>query len=210
MIMKIIVSSAHLGVFPETFPSRDHIDWLPVDKLSKILVEILSSASQPSTSQDLRDQEYPDEQHPDEEHPDKYHPNDEVPKPSNHSGALRTKTYHVTNPQAASWSADFAADVLAAYPNGTVHPVPFAEWLQKLKASAEFAEFDEKVDVERNPAIRLVEFYSNAADADKGQRVLPTTASTGASATLRDLGPLKRRWLEGWMVQWGLRTAKDF
>lgn len=36
--MKIIVSSPSLGVFPGTFPSRDRIDWLPVDSLSKILV----------------------------------------------------------------------------------------------------------------------------------------------------------------------------
>lgn len=182
-----MVSSAHLGVFPETFPSRDHIDWLPVDKLSKILVEILSSASQPPTNQGLPDEEAPD--------------------PSTRNGALRTKTYHVTNPQAASWSADLAANVLAAYPSGTVQPVPFADWLQKLEASAEKAGFDEDVDVERNPAIRLVEFYTNAANAGKGQRVLPTTASAQASATLRELGPLKRGWLEGWMVQWGLRTA---
>ncbi|KAL8643415.1 MAG: hypothetical protein Q9226_008395, partial [Calogaya cf. arnoldii] len=41
----IIVSSATLGVFPITFPSRERIDWLPVDKVSHILVEILVSSS---------------------------------------------------------------------------------------------------------------------------------------------------------------------
>ena len=179
--LKIIVSSAHLGFFPETFPSRDHIDWLPVDKLSKILVEILSSASQPPNSQEL---------------PDKGHPDEEVSDPLNCIGAVRTKLYHFVNPQAASWSADLAADVLAAYPDGIVQAVSFEEWLQRLKASAEESEFNKNVDVERNPAIRLVEFYTNAVDADKSRRILPTTASTEASKTLRDLGPLNRGWSE--------------
>lgn len=174
-------------MFPETFPSRDHIDWLPVDKLSKILVEILSSASKSSNGQT----------HLDEKRPDK------SPNPSPPSDAPHTKTYHVTNPTSTSWSASFAALVLAAYPKNTVRPVPFADWLRKLKTT----ELDENVDIERNPAIRLVEFYENAANADKGQRVLPTDAATETSQTLRNLGPLQRGWVEGWMRQWGLKVG---
>ncbi|PYI03852.1 acetyl-CoA synthetase-like protein [Aspergillus sclerotiicarbonarius CBS 121057] len=45
-IPSIIISSPHLNAFPITFPSRDQIDWIPVDKASKILLEILSHASQ--------------------------------------------------------------------------------------------------------------------------------------------------------------------
>ncbi|KAL8885719.1 MAG: hypothetical protein Q9215_006473 [Flavoplaca cf. flavocitrina] len=44
----IIISSATLGVFPITFPSRERIDWLPVDKVSDILVETLASSSKDS------------------------------------------------------------------------------------------------------------------------------------------------------------------
>jgi hypothetical protein len=39
-----------LGIFPATFPSRDRVDWLPVDKRSKILIEILVSSGRPSES----------------------------------------------------------------------------------------------------------------------------------------------------------------
>ena len=45
--MKIFVSSAALNAFPITFPSRDRIDWLPVDKLADILIEVLISTSSP-------------------------------------------------------------------------------------------------------------------------------------------------------------------
>ncbi|KAI4103538.1 MAG: hypothetical protein L6R37_003755 [Teloschistes peruensis] len=43
--VKLICSSAALGVFPLTFPSRDRVDWLPVDKLSRILTEIMIFSS---------------------------------------------------------------------------------------------------------------------------------------------------------------------
>ena len=185
--LQIIVSSAYLKVFPETFPSRDHIDWLPVDKLSKILVEILSSASHPSNGQEL--------------------PDEEVSDPLDRAGVVGTKMYHVVNPQATSWSADFAAEVLNAYPDSRVQPVPFEEWVERLKASAEEAENDKNIDIERNPAIRLVDFYSDAIGAKTSQRILPANASTEASKTLRELGPLSLGWLENWMVQWGLKSA---
>lgn len=185
--MQIIVSSAYLNVFPETFPSRDHIDWLPVDKLSKILVEILSSASHPSSRQELSDEEVSD--------------------PLERAGAVGTKIYHVVNPQATSWSADVAAEVLDAYPGSLVQPVPFEEWVERLKASAEEPENDENIDIERNPAIALEDFYSDAIGAKKSQRVLRANAATEASKTLRELGPLSRGWLEKWMVQWSLKSA---
>ena len=185
--LQIIVSSAYLNVFPKTFPSRDHIDWLPVDKLSKILVEILSSASSPSNRQEPTDVEVSD--------------------PSDRTGTVGTKMYHVVNPQASSWSADFANEVLDAYPGSLVQPVPFEEWVERLRASAEEAENDESIDIERNPAIRLVDFYSGAISAKKSQRNFPANASTEASKTLRELGPLGREWLENWMVQWSLKAA---
>lgn len=185
--LQIIVSSAYLNAFPKTFPSRDHIDWLPVDKLSKILVEILSSASHPSSKQEISEAEL-------SESPDG-------------AGAVATKMYHVVNPQAASWSGEFAAEVLNAYPGSLVQPVPFEEWVERLKASAEEAENDKNVDIERNPAICLEDFYADALTAKKSQPVLRANAATRASKTLRELGPLSRDWLENWMVQWSLKSA---
>ncbi|PQE06723.1 L-aminoadipate-semialdehyde dehydrogenase protein [Rutstroemia sp. NJR-2017a BBW] len=177
-IPSIIVSSAHLGVFPETFPSRDHIDWLPVDKLSKVLVEILGSASTPSAEETL-------------------------------SGSRRSKTFHVVNPKASSWEADLAADMIASYPAGMVKPVPFEDWVERLRESLEEAEKNGNVDAEVNPAIRLLEFYTKAAaggNAEKKNRTLPTDISSATSKTLGALGPLNRAWMENWMVQWGIKA----
>ncbi|KAF7916863.1 hypothetical protein BELL_0163g00100 [Botrytis elliptica] len=180
-IPSIIVSSAHLGVVPETFPSRDHIDWLPVDKLSKVLCEILETASQPEL---------------------------DAATGAISSAPLHSKTFHVVNPQFSSWEEDLGQNLLAAYPEGMVKPVKFEQWVDALKASVDEAERTGKVDVDANPAMRLLEFYSKAAAGgavEKGARTLPTNVSQSASKTLRNLGPLNRVWLENWMVQWGIK-----
>ncbi|KAF2644121.1 acetyl-CoA synthetase-like protein [Massarina eburnea CBS 473.64] len=57
-IPSIIISSPHLGVFPATFPSRDRVDWLPVDKLSHILVEIMVSSCETPASPESGTQVY--------------------------------------------------------------------------------------------------------------------------------------------------------
>ncbi|GAM40011.1 hypothetical protein TCE0_034f12025 [Talaromyces pinophilus] len=179
-IPSIIISSVHLGAFPETFPSRDEIDWLPVDKLSKILLEVLASASQPVISQPGSLNTLEDDPH--------------------------TKVYHVVNPYRISWHADFATRLRDAYPSDIpLQPVPFEEWVERLKESADEAEKLGNIDIERNPAIRLVEFYAKAAiSKEKGRRLWPI-ATVQASETLRALGPLGSAWLENWMVQWGIK-----
>lgn len=176
-IPSIIVSSAHLGVFPSTFPSRDRVDWLPVDKLARILIEIMAFGSKP-------------------------------PSPTlafSSAGMPRSYTYHVVNPRASSWSRDIASTLLDAYPNRDLQAVSFDEWVEHLRASADETDKDGNVDVQRNPAIRLIDFYSSSAGkTDKGRSNLALSASEAASETLRGLGPVSRDWLGNWMAQWGI------
>lgn len=40
-----------MKTFPITFPSRDRLDWIPVDKLSKVLLEILRYSTEPKQTQ---------------------------------------------------------------------------------------------------------------------------------------------------------------
>ncbi|KAI9712767.1 MAG: putative NRPS-like protein biosynthetic cluster [Bogoriella megaspora] len=186
-IPSIIISSAYLGVFPEDFPSRDHIDWLPVDKLSKILVEILEYASEPERSQAIVDEGLPDE--------------------NNNTTDLRAQMFHAVNPKASSWHKDLAADMMAEFPDGDVKAVSFDDWLKRLTKTAEDFQNSGNIDVERNPAIRLVDFYTKASKSNGGgRRILPTTESEKASKTLRELGPLQPEWLDNWMAQWGVKN----
>ncbi|KAL7626082.1 hypothetical protein AAE478_002852 [Parahypoxylon ruwenzoriense] len=202
-IPSIIISSQALGVYPSTFPARDRVDWLPVDKLSKILLEILRSASSSSSlfpptsslSSPISEDRSDDEDEDDPKNPP------------------RTQTFHVVNPASTSWSKDVAAALGAAYPTTpgapVVRSVPFEQWVDALRASADEAERTGSFEVDRNPAIRLVDFYANASalGAESGPRYLPSARSERASATLRGLGPLGKDWLENWMIQWGVKSS---
>lgn len=163
------MSSAHLGVFPTTFPSRDRIDWLPVDKLSRILFEILLFSC-------------------------------------NASGlAEASQVYHVVNPHTTSWSTTFAKSILASYPQDTpMRSVTFEEWVRILSDRADEMEKNDAVDVDRNPAIRLVDFYVDAAQSKKGARAFVSDKAVRASSTLRKISAVNRVWIDNWMMQWGI------
>ena len=169
---QIIISSAHLGVFPATFPSRDRIDWLPVDKLATILLNVLETVSSPSSG----------------------------PRAQN-SG---TQVFHIVNPHTASWHADFAPAVAAAL---GVQTVEFAEWVSALRTSADDAIASGNIDLDRNPAIRLLEFYEGTAVADS-PRILTSLKAEDASPALKTVGRVGEEWLRVWLEQWGLAQAK--
>lgn len=171
-IPSIFVSSLHLGVFPATFPSRNRVDWLPVDLLSKVLAEILQAES---TRHALA-----------------------VP------ATAGLAVYHAVNPQTSSWSSDVAVAAMEIYPsNRKPELVPFDLWVARLAETA--GNDSAAVDVEANPAVRLVGFYADAATAGaKGPRALFSTRAESASRTLREARAVDRHWLQQWMRQWGL------
>jgi hypothetical protein len=169
---QIIVSSPHLGVFPATFPSRDRVDWLPVDKLSRILIEILVSSCDTS----------------------------HVPEGG-------TQIYNVVNPKTTSWKADFAQEVLSLYPPSTnLQPVIFEEWLRALGESAAEMDRDGMVQVDRIPAIRLLDFYSGASKPGQKPRSFISNSAEKASKTLREIEPVNGEWVSRWMAQWGITS----
>ncbi|KAI3319856.1 putative NRPS-like enzyme [Xylariaceae sp. AK1471] len=172
-IPSIIASSQNLGAFPCAFPGRDRIDWLPVDKVSKILLEILHSASS-KLSEDL------------------------------------AQTFNVVNPQAGSWELDIAAVVIPMYPGGGVRAVTMEDWVERLRSSAEEAERIGTFDIERNPAMRLLDFFSAASGSgvEQGPRWLSSSKAEQSSNTLKGLGPIRKEWLENWMAQWGITSAR--
>ena len=162
-----MISSAYLSAFPSSFPSRERIDWIPVDKLSKVLVEVLVSSCAA--------------------------PEDEVTKHG-------TLMYHIVNPNVTTWSS-LAPGILELYKNSSVKPVSFADWLDLLEKSAE-----ENLDVERNPAIKLLDFYRNVSKAKEGPRDLDSKRAEKASSTLRSIGAVNHDWEGIWMRQWAIKA----
>ena len=162
-----MVSSAYLSAFPFSFPSRERIDWIPVDKLSKILVEVLVSSSTASQ--------------------------EEVSKHG-------TLMHHIVNPNVTTWSS-LVPGILELYNGSDVKPCSFEEWIDKLEKSSE-----KELDAERNPAIKLLDFYQNVAKAKEGPRMLSSQRAEKASTTLQNIGAVNNDWESIWMHQWNIKV----
>ena len=162
-----MVSSAYLSAFPSSFPSRERVDWIPVDKLSKILIEVLVSSSTASQ--------------------------DEISKRG-------TLMHHIVNPNATTWSS-LATGILKLYKSINVKPCSFEEWIDKLEKSVE-----KELDVERNPAIKLLDFYQNVAKAKEGPRILSSQRAEEASTTLQNIDAVNNDWADIWMRQWNIKV----
>jgi hypothetical protein len=77
-------------------------------------------------------------------------------------------------------------------------PVTLEDWLNKLEDRTELLE-----DVDKNPAIKLADFYRKAGTAST-PRWMMTWRAAQASKTLREIGPVNPQWMSRWLKQWGL------
>ena len=84
--------------------------------------------------------------------------------------------------------------------------VPFEEWVELLARSADA---DEPCDPDRNPAVKLVDFYRHAARPGRKEeasmaRTLDSSQAERASRTLKRVGAVDAAWIAAWMEQWGV------
>ncbi|KAI8626018.1 hypothetical protein F5Y19DRAFT_466792 [Xylariaceae sp. FL1651] len=83
--------------------------------------------------------------------------------------------------------------------------VPPSTWLAKLQASHETSL---EVDVERIPAIKLIDFYRDQlwAPVPEGntnaQPAMVINRAVSVSATLRDMAPVGHEWMSKWVSEW--------
>jgi hypothetical protein len=107
--------------------------------------------------------------------------------------------FHGVNPFVRSWSS--LVHIVASSLGSDIAVVPWMEWLSALEAS-ERGPYSEK-----NPGIKLLDFYKNVDKAGTLNLQLPvleTKITQVKSDTLRTLGPVKEDWMSQWMKQWGL------
>jgi hypothetical protein len=75
--------------------------------------------------------------------------------------------------------------------------VDFHEWVDKLGDSAKG-----DVDVERNPGVKLLEFFQGMMREREAVR-LETKVTHGGSEKMRELKAVDREWMRVWLEQWG-------
>lgn len=106
---------------------------------------------------------------------------------------------HCVNPRRTSWDA-LAPAIVDFYGGRIKKLVSFEEWVHTLAASAASTG-----DLDRNPAVKLLDSYRNMMLADKAGRgavELAVERSASLSPTLRDLGPVTPEQMIHWCRQW--------
>ena len=208
----LIASSKHLGKLPESLGPNDVIDWIPVDVLSKVLVELMDSIgvarfteSANGDSQSLNGSRA----EANGSHDSLNTVGHQTPPSTrdNIIGSHRTDdhchelfspaVYHAINPHHTTWSELLPA--IEEYFSGTpLQRVSLRDWLDALRESIPHVE-----DININPAVRLIEFYESLSnDSGRAKAVFETRATIGQSKELADLKTVKAEWMTLWLKQW--------
>lgn len=175
--IQIIASSKYLGVLPSTLGSMDRVDWIPVDILADIIVEMAGAA------------EFPSIDGVNNTHVNGIHKTDPT-----------IPIYHAVNPKVTEWAK--LIPTIRKHIGQSVKVVTWGEWVDVLRNSSHDGT---AANVENNPALKLLDFFQSVARAAKlGENtpVLETTESVKKSSTLASLKPVSEEWMESWLKQW--------
>ena len=187
----LVISSLHVGALPDSLGTTlGDIDWVPMDDLAEVLVDLAMNNSQ-STLQ--------------------ISPNDNAQQKS-------AQVFHPLNPHPTTWEAlrPTIASELSTIPQSKKDkPIPIvslASWLLEIRKDIEvtasshnntLADSDLKSLLEVNPAVKLLSFYENVLGDKQGsnkrwemRKTMQTSAKMGALESIRT------EWVKKWMSEW--------
>ncbi|KAH6957913.1 male sterility protein-domain-containing protein [Ilyonectria sp. MPI-CAGE-AT-0026] len=187
----IIASSKHLRLLPSDLGSMDIINWVPVDILAEIILELSGVVQCPVPSLDKLS--YVGNMKKDSHLDAKYQ------AAARKSSAV--SVYHAVNPYDVSWSelVPTVADLVGI---SAANIVPWNQWVAALRMSEQGA------DLETNPGVKLLDFFESLGSQDgENSGMMPplaTKVSTARSKTMASLSPVGTEWMVQWLKQWGL------
>ncbi|KAL8788420.1 MAG: hypothetical protein Q9195_007299 [Heterodermia aff. obscurata] len=171
---QIIASSKHLGLLPSTLGSMELVDWIPVDLLGDIIVELAGVV----------------EIHQEPEkgfHEIEVEPSDTIP------------VYHAVNPEFTMW-ANLLPIVHRSLGEYGIKIVTWNEWVDALAQSQGSA----ADTTHNPAMKLLEFFETLKLDDGKASMMprLDTERSEMKSGTLAGLKPVGSVWMEAWLKQW--------
>ncbi|GLA30077.1 putative NRPS-like protein biosynthetic cluster [Aspergillus niger] len=197
----LIQSSRHLQALPDTLGPMDRIDWVPVDILAEVLVELaLLGADDFSASTMI----------------------------NRCSSATLSPTavqvYHPVNLHPQSWDSirPVVADALLAQDKENtgkkIETIPLREWVQRVRADIEAASVSFSADtkdskrlgdrelqalLEQNPAAKLLDFFEGLTmEHTQTGTVFESVHTAKMSNTLREVEGVRPEWLRKWVGEW--------
>ncbi|KAI0518045.1 acetyl-CoA synthetase-like protein [Xylaria bambusicola] len=177
----LVMSSRHLGCLPDNLgPRFSTIDWVPVDALADVVVDLMTH------------------------HPRNSNDGGDVAKEPAEGAWVR----NIRNPAVVNWEDVLPAIKEGIEGRGTIDVVPASAWLHRLEMSVEATTADDADAIAANPAVKLIEFYNNSVwnvsvgPASSETAPMAIEKTLDASPTLRDLPPVSRAWMRKWVDEW--------
>lgn len=173
-----MLSSLHVGAVPDSLgPGQNKIDWVPIDLLAEVIVELTLNIDQ-----------------------------EKAATPTQPEETGKARVFHPLNPHPIAWKSLLPAIINALSrsntPIKTIDTLSFQAWLHKVRVDAEAAG---SADVERmlkvNPAAKLLGFYEKLTE-DKKKLDFDTSKTEEASSKMRAIGEIKPEWMERWIGAW--------
>jgi hypothetical protein len=163
-----------MHMVPESLGNMDVVDWVPMDDAAKTVVE--ASFSHLFSARKV----------------------DEKMSDDDDENAL-LQVYHVINPRTVSWR-DLVPTIQAFYstPSSPIAAVPFPKWLAELRK----VRVDDREEVARKPAVKLLDFYEGL-EMGEGLPRMETQRTEGVSKCLRGMRAVDREVVGNWLAQWG-------
>lgn len=187
----LVISSLHVGAVPDSLGSSlNTIDWVPVDLLAEVIIELALGETNGS--------------------------NQNV---SNGDRAVtatprgRARVFHPLNPQPTTWGAvrPIVTDALYASTGKQLETIPFDSWLKKVRHNIEQkvdgrnALKDDEIEafLRVNPAVKLLDFYEEVMRTQgRPANKLEIRETERSSAKLRALEGVKAEWIWKWVREW--------
>lgn len=185
---RLVASSKYLRKIPVSLGPSNNIDWIPVDILSHVLVELMVNAAS------LEEDHCVQVNGCSSQHDCGAERNrDRKASPERASSTV----YHAVNPRRTTWSTLLPV-IIAHFHNPSLEVVPLTEWVDALDASADHIE-----DLQVNPALKLLDFYRGLASSIESSNPIFDTAETvNKSKQLASLEAVKPEWMKLWLDQW--------
>lgn len=179
----LVACSSLLGKLPDTLGTYSAVDWIPVDIVARVILEILAPKL-----------------------------DDHLPVLGTHSESTNgssppadpssTRVFNVVNPSKTSWT-NLAPTILETIASIDVM-LPYADWLRLLRRAASQTENSKGTPLGR--AVTLLPFFEKLGrdQPSTATTAIDTTVARETSPTLGALQAVSGDWLRVWIEQWGL------
>ncbi|KAL3493686.1 NRPS-like enzyme [Aspergillus germanicus] len=199
----LVRSSLWLGALPSSLgPVLDRVDWVPVDLLAAVLVELALVSTQPV-----------------------------IPEVGTDAG-VEVLHPHNTFPTAWDVLAPTIASILASYSGRPMETIPLTEWIERVRRDLERSSDDGSdgsgdsnasrsrrnsssqgsvvsggeeslhTTLEENPAVKLLGFFESLVVDDANDiRVFETSRAVKRSKKLRNVPSVSEEWVKKWVPE---------